>query len=67
MQLHTIIGPEPYGLPLNETTIAQKLKSHGYSTHMIGKVSITGFFFSVIGRILSWHTDVFEVQNSIHI
>ena len=39
MQHHTIIAAQTYGLGLTETTIASKLKTHGYRTHMTGKVS----------------------------
>ncbi len=47
LQHKTILGPEPYGLPLEEITIAQRLKMQGYTTHMVGKVSI-GLIRSVI-------------------
>ena len=57
MQHATIGGPTPYGLPLNETTIAQRLKSQGYSTHMVGKVS-TKLYLHVVSRykpVLDWY------------
>lgn len=35
---HGVIGTNTvYGLPLNETTLAQRLKDAGYSTHAVGK------------------------------
>lgn len=35
---HMVITPaQPYGLPLNLTTLPQQLKKQGYSTHMVGK------------------------------
>ncbi|CAH3181358.1 unnamed protein product [Porites lobata] len=37
IQSGIIRSMEPYGLPLNITTLPQKLKEAGYSTHMIGK------------------------------
>ena len=37
LQHEVIRPPQPYGLPLNITTIAQHLQSAGYSTHAIGK------------------------------
>lgn len=43
MGLQTLVIPpqSPYGLPLNETTIAQQLRSAGYRTHAVGKVRRT--------------------------
>ena len=37
LQRGVIRPPQPYGLPLNITTIAQRLNTAGYSTHAIGK------------------------------
>ncbi|XP_070567143.1 arylsulfatase I-like isoform X2 [Ptychodera flava] len=37
LQHDTITADHPYGLPLNETTMAQYLKKLGYSTHIVGK------------------------------
>lgn len=35
---HFVLGPaSPYGLPLNFTTLPQKMKELGYATHMVGK------------------------------
>uniref|UniRef100_A0ABM0MRH8 Arylsulfatase I-like n=1 Tax=Saccoglossus kowalevskii TaxID=10224 RepID=A0ABM0MRH8_SACKO len=38
-----VIGYHPRGLPLDETTLGEKLKTAGYSTHIIGKWHC-GFF-----------------------
>ena len=38
VQHDTIFASQPYGLPLNETTTPQYLKSLGYRTHGVGKV-----------------------------
>ena len=32
-----ILAGHPYGLPLNQTTLANELKRGGYATHMVGK------------------------------
>ena len=32
-----ILAGHPYGLPLNQTTVANELKRGGYATHMVGK------------------------------
>ncbi|KAL4228573.1 hypothetical protein ACF0H5_011623 [Mactra antiquata] len=37
LQHGVIRAPEPYGLPLNHTTMAQHLKHLGYATHIVGK------------------------------
>ncbi|CAL1279729.1 unnamed protein product [Larinioides sclopetarius] len=37
LQHNVILGGEPIGLPLNETTMPQHFKKFGYETHMIGK------------------------------
>ncbi|XP_053953483.1 arylsulfatase B isoform X1 [Anastrepha ludens] len=37
MQHYVIKNEEPWGLPLDETTIAQIFKQHGYYTSLIGK------------------------------
>ncbi|CAL1528370.1 unnamed protein product [Lymnaea stagnalis] len=43
LQHYVIAGSQPYGLPLTEITLAQHLRSLGYSTHAIGKWHL-GFF-----------------------
>ncbi|XP_078344679.1 arylsulfatase B-like isoform X2 [Oculina patagonica] len=43
LQHHNIETDEPYGLPLNITTLPQALKNAGYATHMVGKWHL-GFF-----------------------
>ncbi|XP_060574581.1 arylsulfatase B-like [Ruditapes philippinarum] len=43
LQHYVISAPEPWGLPLNHTTMAQHLKSLGYATHIVGKWHL-GFF-----------------------
>lgn len=37
MQHYVIPNDQPWGLPLNETTMAQIFKQHGYYTSLIGK------------------------------
>ena len=39
---HLVIGPEAWGLGLDEITIATRLKSQGYATRMVGKVRSGG-------------------------
>ena len=41
MQVGVIGGATPYGLPLNETTMAQHLQTLGYRRHIVGKVDST--------------------------
>ncbi|XP_005101283.1 arylsulfatase I [Aplysia californica] len=43
LQHSVITGSQPYGLPLKEVTIAQRLKELGYDTHGVGKWHL-GFF-----------------------
>ena len=54
MQYGTILAAQHYGLPLHEITVAQKLKSQGYHTHMIGKVS---FDYNALWSSLSESSD----------
>ena len=41
MQVGVIGGATPYGLPLNETTMAQHLQTLGYRRNIVGKVDLT--------------------------
>ncbi|KAH3868736.1 arylsulfatase B-like isoform X2 [Dreissena polymorpha] len=43
LQHYVISAPEPWGLPLNHTTMAGHLKHLGYATHIVGKWHL-GFF-----------------------
>lgn len=36
MQYEETQSYQPWGLPLNEATLAQRFKAAGYSTHMVG-------------------------------
>lgn len=38
LQHGVIRAPDPWGLPLGHTTMAQHLKHLGYATHIVGKV-----------------------------
>ncbi len=38
---HGVIGPEAWGLGLDEITIAQRLKTLNYTTHIVGKVGVS--------------------------
>ena len=40
LQHYVISAPEPWGLPLNHTTMGQHFKRLGYATHIIGKVRL---------------------------
>ena len=40
IQHFVIFAAQPYGLPLKEVTIAQYLKTLGYKTHAVGKVTV---------------------------
>lgn len=37
MQHYVIVNDQPWGLPLNETTMAQIFQEHGYQTNLLGK------------------------------
>ena len=41
LQHFVIFAAQPSGLPLDEVTIANYLKSEGYKTHAVGKVSLS--------------------------
>lgn len=67
---HGVIWPaEPFGLPLDSPTIADKIKEAGYSTHMVGKWHL-GFFkkeytptyrgFDTFFGYLNGHEDYFS-------
>lgn len=45
LQHYVISAPEPWGLPLNHTTMGQHFKRLGYATHIVGKWHL-GFFKS---------------------
>lgn len=40
LQRSVIVGPEPWGLGINETILPQYLKDVGYATHAVGKVGL---------------------------
>ena len=40
LQHYVISAPEPWGLPLNHTTMGQHFKRLGYATHIVGKVRL---------------------------
>ena len=66
LQRHTINAVKPYGLSLNETTIANKLKTQGYQNHIVGKVSMmhgrqrSGWLFPKTGIFSQYFTPVFH-------
>ena len=37
LQTQVITANKKYGLPLNETTVAERMRARGYSTHAVGK------------------------------
>lgn len=37
MQQYVIVNDQPWGLPLNETTMAQIFRESGYHTNLLGK------------------------------
>ena len=37
LQTQVIPANKKYGLPLNETTVAERMRARGYSTHAVGK------------------------------
>ncbi|KAH8411084.1 hypothetical protein KR222_001643, partial [Zaprionus bogoriensis] len=37
MQHYVIVNDQPWGLPLNETTMAEIFQQHGYQTNLLGK------------------------------
>lgn len=37
MQFEVVEDSAPWGLPLDEVTLAERFKAAGYSTHMVGR------------------------------
>ena len=69
IQIHTglqhnlIWAPQPNGLPLNDSTIADELRLQGYATHMVGKWHI-GFYKKEYTPLYRGFDSFYGKQNS---